>query len=136
MPLYVYPPVSTDRVHLEYVWLDSLYPTIPYLSNITSLGAANMQIPTSLLVLASLSHLVAAQILGLEKGMPDGWKGLELTSCTRQSVDNFAWTRIWAACNGKASDLSGFVPGADHVVSGAEAQAWVAERVEAFLRKL
>lgn len=51
-----------------------------------------MRIQTSLLVLTSLSHLVAAQILGLEKGMPDGWKGLDLSSCTRQSVDNFAWT--------------------------------------------
>lgn len=53
------------------------------------------------------------------------------------TVDRKALLERWAAaCNGKASDLSGFVPGADHVVSGAEAQAWVAERVEAFLGKL
>jgi hypothetical protein len=51
-----------------------------------------MQLPTlPLLVLASLSHRVTAQVLGLENGMPEGWKGLELSSCTRQSVDNFAW---------------------------------------------
>jgi hypothetical protein len=52
-----------------------------------------MQVSTyHLLVLASLPRRVAAQVLGLENGMPEGWKGLELTSCTRESVDKFAWT--------------------------------------------
>jgi hypothetical protein len=53
------------------------------------------------------------------------------------TVDRPALLERWAAaCNGAASGLSGFVPGADHVVSGAEAQAWVAGRVEEFLGTL
>lgn len=53
------------------------------------------------------------------------------------AVDRKALLERWAgACNGAASGLSGFVPGADHVLSGAESQAWVAARVEAFLGSL
>ncbi|KAK3299911.1 uncharacterized protein B0H64DRAFT_447890 [Chaetomium fimeti] len=54
------------------------------------------------------------------------------------TVDRKALLGRWmAACrDGVASDLSGFIPGADHSVTGAEAQEWMAERVKAFLGRL
>jgi hypothetical protein len=54
------------------------------------------------------------------------------------TVDRQALLDRWmAACkDGVASDLSGFIPGADHSVTGVEAQEWVAERVRAFLGRL
>ncbi|KAK4237132.1 hypothetical protein C8A03DRAFT_16300 [Achaetomium macrosporum] len=54
------------------------------------------------------------------------------------TVDRQGLLRRWMLfCkDGVASDLSGFVPGADHVVSKPEAQRWVAERVREFLERL
>ncbi|KAK3305927.1 uncharacterized protein B0T15DRAFT_214639 [Chaetomium strumarium] len=54
------------------------------------------------------------------------------------TVDREALLQRWLSfCKtGVTSDLSGFVPGADHVVSKHEAQKWVAERVRAFLERL
>jgi pimeloyl-ACP methyl ester carboxylesterase len=54
------------------------------------------------------------------------------------SVDREALLRRWMSfCKGElASDLSGFVPGADHVVSKPEAQKWIAKRVRGFLERL
>jgi hypothetical protein len=54
------------------------------------------------------------------------------------SVDRQRLLGRWiAACkDGVANGLSGFVPGADHAVSSAEAQSWVAERVVAFFGRV
>lgn len=54
------------------------------------------------------------------------------------TVDRQALLERWmVACkDGVASDLSGFIPGADHGVTGFEAQEWVAERVGVFLGRL
>ncbi|KAK4097959.1 DUF1749-domain-containing protein [Parathielavia hyrcaniae] len=54
------------------------------------------------------------------------------------TVDREALLGRWiAACRpGIASDLSGFIPGANHVVSKPEAQAWLAERVGEFLGRV
>lgn len=54
------------------------------------------------------------------------------------TVDRQALLGRWmAACRaGVASDLSEFIPGADHSVTSVEAQEWVAERVAVFLGRL
>ncbi|KAK4129731.1 DUF1749-domain-containing protein [Parathielavia appendiculata] len=54
------------------------------------------------------------------------------------TVDRKALLGRWiSACRpGVASELSGFIPEADHVVSRPEAQAWLAERVGGFLREI
>lgn len=54
------------------------------------------------------------------------------------SVDRKALLARWMSfCRaGLASELSGLIPGADHVVSQPEAQQWVAERVGAFLESI
>ena len=44
------------------------------------------------------------------------------------------WMRAYKP--GVVSELSGLIPGADHVVSNAEAQSWMVERVKAFLGRL
>ena len=51
------------------------------------------------------------------------------------SVDRPGILARWvASCpSGLASPLSGFVPGANHIVSSPDAWAWIAERVVEFL---
>ena len=50
-------------------------------------------------------------------------------------VDREALLQRWiSGCRpGIASELSGFIPGADHVLSQKDAQEWVAGRVKVFL---
>ncbi|VBB71391.1 Putative protein of unknown function [Podospora comata] len=54
------------------------------------------------------------------------------------SVDKQLLLERWstAAPKGVVSELSGFIPDADHVVSSSEAQKWLAERVAKFLSSI
>jgi hypothetical protein len=54
------------------------------------------------------------------------------------SVDRHELLARWISfCRkGLASDLSAFIPGADHVVSGSEAQKWLAKKVKGFLESI